>query len=361
MDDFAFIGIDVSKATLEVALAPEAKPFTIANDRPEIKKLLSKLPPKGTCLIVLEGSGGYERLVVAELLDHGHSVAMTNPRQVRDFAKGLGILAKTDSIDAKVLAKFAQLVGPRILEKPSGPQTELQQLVERRRQLVDLRTAETNRLQQASSKVAKRSIHAVLKTLDNQIQTLENEITSLIDKHPDWKNKAQILDSVPGVGQITAISLLADLPELGQLNRSQISALAGLAPFNHDSGKLKGQRAIRGGRADVRTTLYMAALVGLRSNPTIKAFYKRLRNAGKQFKTAITACMRKLLVILNTLIKSASQNEICEPEEPWKLPHLVAQLFSFWEGLLSIQVASRINGPMIARPSSLHLRFDFTL
>jgi transposase len=306
MDGFISVGIDVSKAALDVALSPQGKPFRVDNDREGIQKLLAKLPEPGTCLITLEGSGGYERLVIAELLDRGHRVAMVNPRQVRDFARGMGILAKTDALDAAILARFGEVTQPRCLEKPAGPQAELQQLVERRRQLIELRTAETNRLYQASSKIAKRSIQAVLKLLEKQIETLETEIANLVDKHEDWKQKADILTSVPGVGPITAMSLLADLPELGQLSREAIASLVGLAPFNHDSGKLKGQRAIWGGRADVRTTLYMAALSAVRCNHTLKTFYTRLCNAGKPFKKAITACMRKLLVILNTLLKTNS-------------------------------------------------------
>jgi transposase len=306
MDGFISVGIDVSKAALDVALSPQAKPFRVDNDREGIQKLLAKLPEPGTCVITLEGSGGYERLVIAELLDRGHRLAMVNPRQVRDFARGMGILAKTDALDAAVLARFGEVTQPRCLEKPAGPQAELQQLVERRRQLIELRTAETNRLYQASSKIAKRSIQAVLKLLEKQIETLESEIANLVDKHEDWKQKADILTSVPGVGPITAMSLLADLPELGQLSREAIASLVGLAPFNHDSGKLKGQRAIWGGRADVRTTLYMAALSAVRCNHTLKIFYKRLCNAGKPFKKAITACMRKLLVILNTMVKTNS-------------------------------------------------------
>ena len=309
MNDFSSVGIDVSKASLDVALSPEANPFSVSNDRDGVKKLLAKLPPPGSCLVTLEGSGGYERLVIAELLDCGHRVALANPRQVRDFAKAMGILAKTDAIDARVLAKFGQVVAPRCLEKPAGPQAELQQLVERRRQLIDLRTAETNRLHQASSKVTQRSIQAVLKTLGKQIDALEAEIAKLVDQHDDWKQKTEILTSVPGVGKITAMSLLAEIPELGQLNREQIASLAGLAPFNHDSGKLKGKRSIWGGRADVRTTLYMAALSAIRCNLPLKDFYQRLRLSGKQFKKSITACMRKLLVILNTMLKNKT---------PWK-------------------------------------------
>jgi transposase len=315
MNDVTFVGIDVSKDALDVALAPDAKPFRVANDHEGVQELLDLLPTPGTCFVTLEGSGGYERLVIAELLQRGHRVAMANPRQVRDFAKGMGILAKTDAIDATVLAKFGQVAGPRCLEKPSAPQTELQQLVERRRQLIQLRTVETNRLHQASSKVTKRSIQAVLKTLQKQIDALEDELLRFVDQHPDWKQKADILTSTPSVGDITAMSLLADLPELGQLNREAISALAGLAPFNHDSGKLQGQRAIWGGRAHVRTTLYMAAMSAIRCNPPLKVFYKRLRDAGKPFKKAITAVMRKLLVMLNTMVKTNSPWNPCHAQK----------------------------------------------
>jgi transposase len=315
MNDFTFVGIEVSKDGLDVALAPDAKPFRVANDREGVQTLVEQLPTPGTCLVTLEGSGGYERLVIAELLQRGHRVARANPRQVRDFARGLGILAKTDPLDARVLAKFGQVVSPRGLEKPSELQTELQQLVERRRQLIQLRTIETNRLYQATSKVTQRSIQTVLKTLEKQIDALEQQLLGFVDQHPDWRKKSDILTSTPGIGDITAMSLLADLPELGQLNREAISALAGLAPFNHDSGRLQGQRAIWGGRAHVRTTLYMAALSALRCNPPLKVFYQRLRDAGKPFKKAITAVMRKLLVILNTMIKTNTSWNPCHAQK----------------------------------------------
>ena len=315
MNDFTFTGIDVSKDSLDVALTPEAKPFRVDNDRDGVQEIIALLPPPGTCLVTLEGSGGYERLVIAELLQLGHRVAMANPRQVRDFAKGLGILAKTDAIDATVLAKFGQLANPRCLEKPSAQQTELQQLIERRRQLIQLRTVETNRLYQATSKATKDSIQTVLKTLENQIDTLEKELLRFVDQNPDWKQKSDILTSTPSIGDITAMSLLADLPELGQLNREAIAALAGLAPYNHDSGRLQGQRSIWGGRAHVRTSLYMAALSAIRYNPPLKIFYQRLCAAGKPFKKAITAVMRKLLVTLNTMLKTNSPWNPCHAQK----------------------------------------------
>lgn len=298
------IGIDVAKDSLSVAISGDAKPFTVKNDRDGIQKILGKLPEPEDCLIVLEGSGGYERLVVAELLDSGRRVALANPRQVRDFAKGMGILAKTDEIDACVLARFGQIVAPRCLEMPNPSQAELQQLVERRRQLIAIRTAEANRLKQTVSKRAIDTIQAVLKTLQQQLEAIQEEITRIIQQDSEWIRKIEVLTSTPGVGEITAFTLLADLPELGKISREQISALAGLAPYADDSGMLRGVRCIRGGRVNVRNALYMATLAAIRCNHAIKEFYQRLRATGKQPKKAITACARKLLVILNTMLKN---------------------------------------------------------
>jgi transposase len=258
---------------------------------------------------VLEPSGGFERLAIAELLQAGHGVALVNPRQVRDFAKGIGILAKTDAIDSRVLVRFGEVVKPRCLTLPDGPQAELQQLVERRRQLIDLRTAESNRLQQAPAKATQKSIRVVLSTLEKQVFSIEKQIQEIVRKHDDWQHKVDVMTSTPGIGQVTATTLLADLPELGQLNRQQISALVGIAPFCDDSGESVGTRSIRGGRQDVRNTLYMAALSAMRCNEQIKAFAQRLRKSndtrsGKPAKVIITACMRKLLVILNTMLKN---------------------------------------------------------
>lgn len=302
-----FVGIDVAKAKLDVALTPETKPFTVSNNADGVVELIDKLPAPGSCLITLEGSGGYERFVIAQLLDLGHLVALVNPRQVRDLAKGLGKLAKTDAIDASVLARFGQVVEPTPLDKPHGSLGELKQLVERRRQLIELRTAEKNRLQQATSPVTKNSINNLLLTLKQQIKEMTAEIATLVKSHEDWHNKSEILESVPGVGPVTASTLLAQLPELGQLNREAVAALAGLAPINHDSGQFKGQRSIRGGRADVRCVLYMACVTAIKKNPVIKAYYQHLIAAGKCYKKAITACMRKLLVILNTMLQTKTK------------------------------------------------------
>jgi transposase len=301
---FVFVGIDVAKDRLDVALLPAGRTFAVPRDRAGYRQLLPQLPAADACRIILEATGGYEREVVAELLSHGYGVCVVNPRQVRDFARGLGILAKTDRIDARVLARFGEQAQPRCFVPPAPQAAELQQLVDRRRQLLELRTAEHNRLELCTSRSARRSIEQVLKTLDKQIAVMEAEIARLVESDDDWKRKAEVLNSVPGVGDVTAASLIADLPELGRLNRCQIASLAGLAPFNHDSGKRKGQRAIGGGRATVRTALYMAALSALRCNPVIRQFGQRLSEQGKKFKVRITACMRKLLVILNTLVKN---------------------------------------------------------
>lgn len=304
MDPLSFVGVDVSKQQLDVAIVPEGKKFAVPRTRAGYQQLLAQLPEAGACHLVLEATGGYERELVAELLSQGHLVSVVNPRQVRDLARALGVLAKTDEIDARVLARFGELVKPRPTIATSPQLAELQQLVDRRRQLLELRTAESNRLEQCTAKMARKSIQKMLETMQKQIAALEAEIARLVESDDDWKRKAEVLLSVPGVGDITAASLIADLPELGQLNRCQIAALVGLAPFNHDSGKLKGQRTIGGGRATVRTSLYMAALSAMRCNPVLRAFAERLAQQGKKFKVRITACMRKLLVILNTLVKT---------------------------------------------------------
>jgi transposase len=309
MNGLVYVGVDVAKDSLEVALRSDAPSFSVTNDRNGIAKFIERLPQPGACVVVLEATGGYERTLIAELLQAGHRVACANPRQVRDFAKGLGILAKTDPIDAGAIARFGEVVQPRCLDIPQGPLGELQQLVERRRQLITLRTAESNRLQQATSKATRKSIREVLKTLEKQIASIERQIDDLIRKHDDWQHKVDLMTSVPGVGHTTATTLLADLPELGQLNREQIAALAGVAPYNHDSGQLRGARCIWGGRAPVRNALYMAALSAKRFNDAIRRFAERLTEnspvrPGKPPKVVLTACMRKLLIILNTMLKN---------------------------------------------------------
>ncbi|MCH7987913.1 MAG: IS110 family transposase, partial [Planctomycetes bacterium] len=305
MKDIAtFVGIDIAKKSLDVATLPATTPRTFSHDTKGRRELLGNLPHPETCLVVVEATGGYERLLVADLLDAGHLVAVVNPRQVRDFAKALGILAKTDRIDAAVIARFGQQVKPRPLAEVHEKQGELDQLVTRRRQLVVLRTAEKNRFTMAHSKSVQRSLQLVIDTLNKEIKRIEKGILALVASDDQWRGKADILSSVPGVGNVTAATLIAEFPELGRINRQQAAALAGLAPFNRDSGKFKGKRTISGGRRTVRTALYMAALSAKTHNPLIRKFAERLEAKGKLPKVILTACMRKLLVILNTMLKT---------------------------------------------------------
>ena len=305
--DVAFksvVGIDIAKRTLDVHVLPERTSLKQPNDSKGRGQLREKLPAPGECLIVVEATGGYERALVAELIDAGHQVAVVNPRQVRDFAKACGILARTDRIDAVVLARFGQAVVPRTQTKIPEKQLELQNLVVRRRQLVELRTAEMNRKENVASKFVKKSLQESVDALNKQIRRFEKRIAALVQSDDEWKQKLEIVQSTPGVGPGTGATLIAEVPELGQLSRRKISALIGLAPFNRDSGEFRGRRAIRGGRSSVRCCLYMATLSARRSNPIIRAFSDRLKALGKKPKVIITACMRKLLVILNTMVKN---------------------------------------------------------
>jgi transposase len=299
-----FVGIDVSKSTWDVHVRPQGRTWSVAADEEGLAHLRQALGPLEACLIVLEATGGLERRLAAELLDAGLAVCVVNPRQVRDFARALGRLAKTDRLDAETLALFAEKVQPRPRPKASEQQVELDALVTRRRQLVGLRSMERTRQPQAQGKVARQSIARLLKVLDRQIAQLDQAIARLIESDDDFRTKCQRLQSVPGVGAGTSATLIAELPELGQLNRQQIAALAGLAPINADSGQQRGPRRIQGGRSTVRTALYMAALAAKRWNPRLRRFAERLEQAGKPFKVVITACMRKLLVILNHLLRT---------------------------------------------------------
>jgi transposase len=304
-----FVGIDVAKQSFDVCLLPQETHQSFPYDQKGLQQLLQQLPTPDSVLVVLEATGGYQRRLVAELASAGYSVAVVNPRQVRDFARAGGILAKTDRIDARVIAQFGLTLRPRPLANYPQKQAQLQELVTRRRQLVELRAAETNRLETTTVKAVRKSIQQVIDLLSKQIERIEKDILALLESDDDWRQKAEILHSVPGVGAVTAATLLADLPELGQLNRQEIVALAGLAPYNRDSGKYRGLRSIWGGRASVRATLYMAALTARRSNPVIRTFADRLHQQGKPFKVVLTACMRKLLIILNTLIAT---------NQPWR-------------------------------------------
>jgi transposase len=298
------VGIDVAKDHCDVKFPDQSLTVAFQFDETGFKNLLERLAPFPKSLIVIESTGGYERRLVAELVTAGHHVAVVNPRRVRDFARAAGQLAKTDRIDAHVLALFGDRMQPRESEKPSEKQQELQQLVVRRRQLVTLRTAESNRFEQTTSKLARKGIRQMLALLEKQRAQLDAEIARLIQTDDQWKSKDEILQSVPGIGPGTSATLLAELPELGQINRQRIAALAGLAPYNRDSSKFKGQRTIQGGRRSVRCALYMAAISARRFNPVLKRFAERLEKSGKRFKVVITACMRKLLITLNTMLQT---------------------------------------------------------
>lgn len=303
-----FIGIDVSKATLDVAWV-EGRTYQVRNDAEGHLALLQGLPQPGSCLIVLEATGGYERAVAVALVDAGHVLSIVNPRQVRDFAKALGLLAKTDRIDARTIAVFGEKIRPRAWALAHEKQDELNQLVTRRRQLIVDRTSEKNRQQQATSRFVRKGIVESLDQIRRQIRRVEQEIERLIQSDDQWKQRLQILQSVPGVGPVTSQTLIAEMPELGKLNRKEISSLAGVVPFNRDSGTKRGKRTIFGGRHAIRTVLYMAALSAQKFNPVIQRFAQRLKTQGKSPKVILVACMHKLLVILNTLIKNNS---------PWK-------------------------------------------
>lgn len=298
------VGIDVAKHSLDVYVAGEGRCFTVKNSTAGFQELLDALPAAGSCLVVIEATGGYQSRVVGALVAVGHPVAVVNPRQVRDFARSLGVLAKTDRLDARMIARFGETVGPRTIEVGSEKQAELRELVTRRRQLVELRTAEQNRLETTLTKVVRKNVRHLIEQLDKQIRQLEEAIGQLVESEPELASKAALLESVPGVGPVTVTSLLVDLPELGRLDRQQVAALVGVAPFNRDSGKFHGRRRISGGRSAVRRVLYMAALTARRSNPLIRAFAQRLEAAGKPIKVVLTACMRKLLVILNSMVKN---------------------------------------------------------
>jgi transposase len=288
---------------LDVACVPEVVhvPASVGNDARGHAALVASLRQIAPRLIVLEATGSLHRLLVAALAAAGLPVVVVNPRQVRDFARAMGVLAK---IDATVLARFGEKVNPEIRSLPGAESSALIDLLARRHQLVELRTAESNRLGQATSSRIKASIRAVLATIERQIASIDDDLDDRITRSPAWKEKEDLLTSVPGVGPLTARTLLACLPELGTISRQAIAALVGVAPFNRDSGSMRGKRAIWGGRGAVRSALYMAALVASRYNPIVKGYYAKLLAAGKPKKLALVACMRKLLVMLNAMLRT---------------------------------------------------------
>ena len=296
-----FVGIDVSKAQLDLAFRPEAK-FSAPNDEVGCAQVLARLRATPPTLVVLEATGGLEIPLTGVLAAAGVPVAVVNPRQVRDFAKATGKLAKTDALDAPMLARFADVMRPEPRPLPDAETRALAALLSRRRQLVKMLTAERNRLMSVLTPVRK-SLRTHIAWLERAIQQTDTALTEAIRQSPVWREKEELLQSTPGVGPVVTTTLLATLPELGTLTGKQISALVGVAPFNRDSGMLRGTRTVWGSRAQVRAVLYMGALVATRFNPVIRAFYQRLCAAGKAKKVALTACMRKLLTILNARMK----------------------------------------------------------
>jgi transposase len=299
-----FVGIDVAKDELVVHVLPTNQQLTVSNSLKGIKELLKLFKEIQPKQIVLEATGGLERELLTNLAANGFIVVCVNPRQARDLAKGLGQLAKTDAVDARMLATFAsmQCLTPRPV--PSRETQEMSDLVTRRQQLVGMRTEEKNRLQQTNQKNVCKSIEKVIDTFDKQIKDIDDRIAKMIDDNPDWSEKDKILQSVPGVGPRTSQMLISALPELGDLNRQEIAALVGVAPFCRDSATKSGERHIKGGRADVRSALYMATFSAVRYNPTFKEFFDRLIAKGKKYKVALVAAMRKLITPLNTMIKT---------------------------------------------------------
>lgn len=295
-------GIDVSKENLDLCLLPSGVSQRFSNDESGCSQLARFLIDAAPSRVVFESTGGLEMLAVGALCAVSLPVVVVNPRQIRDFAKACGLLAKTDKLDAKIIASFGQRIAPEIRPLKDEAAQQLSALISRRRQLVDMQAAEKNRLS-AAAKAVRSGIVQHIEWLEQQIAFFDDDISSFIQASPTWKAKEQILTSVKGIGPVTAATLLASLPELGTVSRQKISALTGLCPYNRDSGKYKGKRSIWGGRAAVRSVLYMAALSAVRYNPVIKAFYDKLRQAGKLHKVAITAAMRKLLVILNAMMR----------------------------------------------------------
>lgn len=308
-----FVGIDVSKKQLDVATHPSGESWSVANDEAGVGGLIERLSKEPVESLVVEATGGYESLVVTHAAACGLPLSVVNPRQVRAFARATGRLAKTDRIDAQVLAAFAEAIRPAVRPLKDEATQELEALVTRRRQLVAMLSTEKNRLH-GVSKALRRDLKAHIQWLERRIRDTDNRLKLRVKDSEVWRVNDDLLRSVPGVGRVSAFTLMANLPELGSLSRRQIAALVGVAPFNRDSGTLRGRRTVWGGRSQVRAVLYMAAVSAMRCNPVIGAFYRRLINAGKPTKVALTACMRKLLTILNAIVRT---------QTPWQ-PDLYA-------------------------------------
>lgn len=299
-----FVGIDVSKATLDVGIDPSGQAVQVAYDEAGVGQLVARLLEITPTLIVIEATGGLEVRIATALASRGLPVAVVNPRQVRDFAKATGRLAKTDRLDAAVLAAFAKAIRPQARPLKDEDTRALDDLVDRRRQLIGMRVQETLRLGSAASKLLQKSLKKHIAWLDKQIDEVDRDLTQRLRQSDAWRAKDDLLQSIPGVGAVTTQTMLAKCPELGTLNRREIAALAGVAPLANDSGKQRGRRFTWGGRAEVRAVLYMATVSAIRCNDTLKAFADRLKKAGKPPKVVIVACMRKLLTIMNAMLKN---------------------------------------------------------
>lgn len=308
-----YVGIDVAKTHLDVATTDAQRVKRYGNTSAGHQELIDQIKSWRIERVVLEATGGYERAIVATLLAEGLPIVVANPRQVRDFARATGKLAKTDAIDALVLARFAKVIEPELRTLPDEKTLELQENLARRYQLIQMRTAESNRLKQAVSPSVGQSVQAMLDTIDTQLKEIDVDLDQLIRSSPAWQAKVDLLKGVPGVGDQTARSLVAQLPELGTCSRQQIAALVGVAPMNRDSGMMRGRRTTHGGRANVRRALYMATLVATRHNPTIRSYYQKLVESGKKKKVALVASMRKLLVILNAMLRDQKTWQNTQP------------------------------------------------
>lgn len=298
-----YVGIDVAKDRLDIHLRPSGETFAVARDSEGVTGLVDRLRGLAPRLIVLEATGGFETTVAAAVAGAGLPLAVVNPRQIRDFARATGQLAKTDALDAAIIALFAERVQPDPRPVPDEQARLLQELVARRRQLIEMMTMERNRRGRLTAKRLIKSVDRLLAALQKELAVLEDDIDDAIRGTPAWREAEDLLKSVPGIGNVVARTLVADLPELGKLGRRQIAALVGVAPLNRDSGTMRGKRTTWGGRAKVRTALYMAALVASQHNPVLAAFYKRMLAAGKAKKLAVIAVMRKLLTILNAILR----------------------------------------------------------
>jgi transposase len=297
------VGLDVSKSEITVATYPTRTPWTSATTPTAIDQLIARLVELRPDVVVVEATGGYERALVAAAVAAGLPIAIVNPRQVRAFAKAVGRLAKTDAIDAALLALFGARVRPAPRPLPDEATQALAALLARRRQLQEMLVAERQRLEKATTTPVRRDLQQHIRWLERRVDDVDTDIDQAIQRSPVWRVKDDLLQSVPGIGPTVARTLLAELPELGRLDRRAIAALVGVAPFNRDSGRWRGPRSIRGGRASLRASLYMGALVAARHNPVLRAYYRRLKEAGKPGKVALVAVMRKLLTILNAMMK----------------------------------------------------------